>query len=68
MQLHQGPELAKSDNRHIIHCRKCEYAHLVPMPDALELAQLYQDEYYQKHNAGWFDKERREFWYCWMVR
>jgi SAM-dependent methyltransferase len=31
------------------------------------LDRLYEAEYYQTHNAGWFEKERREQWYWWLV-
>lgn len=36
----------------VIDCQNCGYAHLDPLPNADEIDTLYQDQYYQAHNAG----------------
>jgi len=46
-----------------IDCEACGYVHLLPRPTEAQLEQLYRDEYYQAYNAGWFEKEQREWWY-----
>jgi hypothetical protein len=44
-------------------CLDCGYIHLDPLPDQAALDEFYRGEYYQAHHAGWFEKERREWWY-----
>lgn len=58
-----GETIAENGDLRVIDCWRCGYAHLLPIPTDKELAELYHDEYYQKHNLGWFEKERREQWY-----
>ena len=40
-----------------IDCKACGYAHLLPRPTQEQLDRLYREEYYQAHNAGWFEKD-----------
>jgi hypothetical protein len=58
-----GPVIDQHGFLKAIDCQHCGYAHLDPLPMQDELDALYRDEYYQKHNAGWFEKEQREQWY-----
>jgi SAM-dependent methyltransferase len=58
-----GPPIARNGALRVIDCHTCGYAHLQPKPTQAQLDRLYADEYYQKYNAGWFEKERREQWY-----
>jgi len=58
-----GRTVAERDGLRAVECWRCGYVHLLPRPDEAELERLYQNEYYQSHNAGWFEKERREQWY-----
>jgi len=58
-----GRTVAQRDGLRAVECWRCGYIHLLPRPDAAELERMYQDEYYQSYNAGWFEKERREQWY-----
>lgn len=46
-----------------VDCHACGYVHLFPKPAQGEVDRLYRDEFYQSHNAGWFEKEAREQWY-----
>jgi SAM-dependent methyltransferase len=41
----------------------CGFIHLDPLPEQAALDEFYRSEYYQEHYAGWFEKERREWWY-----
>jgi SAM-dependent methyltransferase len=58
-----GHTVAEGNGLRAVECWRCGYVHLLPKPDEEELERLYRDEYYQAHNAGWFEKERREQWY-----
>lgn len=64
---HNGPIVVQANSLTAIDCQVCGYVHLDPLPTQAELDQLYEAEYYQTHNAGWFEKERREQWYWWAV-
>lgn len=63
MSNHTGSVIVSTNALKAIACTICGYVHLDPLPTQAELDRLYADEYYQKHNAGWFEKERREQWY-----
>jgi 2-polyprenyl-3-methyl-5-hydroxy-6-metoxy-1,4-benzoquinol methylase len=43
---HEGRELATANGFRVIDCAPCGFAHTLPIPDASELARLYQDTYY----------------------
>jgi SAM-dependent methyltransferase len=58
-----GPVAWQKGDLRAISCQSCGFMHLDPLPTQAELTQLYQDEYYQEYNAGWFKKEKREWWY-----
>lgn len=58
-----GETVLQRGDLRAVFCAECGYAHLLPRPSQEDLNRLYKDEYYQSHHAGWFDKERREFWY-----
>ena len=58
-----GPCLISTNGLNVCDCQVCGHAHLVPRPTSEELDTLYQSEYYQFHNVGWFEKECREQWY-----
>jgi len=67
MSNHTGSVIVSTNALKAIACTICGYVHLDPLPTQAELDRLYADEYYQKHNAGWFEKERREQWYWFAV-
>lgn len=53
---HNGPTLGTGNGGTVIDCQACGYAHLDPLPTLVELDKLYQDQYYQVHNAGFTHK------------
>ena len=57
---HSGPVVGRSGDWQAIDCDACGWVHLNPMPDADELALMYEDAYYQEHNPGWLQKDRSE--------
>jgi SAM-dependent methyltransferase len=57
---HRGPIIAENDGWSVRDCETCGWAHLDPIPDAAELALMYERTYYQTHHAGWLDKDRSE--------
>ncbi|MBU2685846.1 MAG: class I SAM-dependent methyltransferase [Gammaproteobacteria bacterium] len=63
LTLCRGPIALKSEGLRAIHCQACGYVHLWPLPTPEDLDALYQREYYEAHNVGWFEKEAREQWY-----
>lgn len=58
-----GPIALQKDDLQAIDCQVCGFMHLDPLPTAAQLETLYEDEYYQSFNRGWFEKEKREWWY-----
>jgi SAM-dependent methyltransferase len=59
---HTGPIIGNRDGLNVMHCYKCGYAHLDPLPSADSTQDYYnQDLFYRDYSASdWFDKERRE--------
>jgi len=66
MNKHFGRVVATTNKLTAIACETCGYAHLDLLPTQPQLDHLYANEYYQTHNAGWFEKEAREQW-CWFA-
>lgn len=64
MTRHEGPILSKAEGYVVIGCKACGYAHLDPLPEAAELAHMYERTYYRDLNPTWLDKDRseQEFW------
>jgi SAM-dependent methyltransferase len=64
MLTHAGPIIARSGEHSVIDCESCGWAHLDPLPDERQLAQMYGSTYYQELNPGWLAKDRSEqaFW------
>ncbi len=64
MTVHDGPVLARRAGHAVIDCERCGWAHLDPLPDAAELASMYDGAEYHEMNPIWLAKERSEqaFW------
>jgi len=54
--IHDGPVLGTGNGATVIDCQACGYAHLDPLPSIDEITALYEDQYYQVHNAGFTHK------------
>lgn len=63
MEKCHGPIALQKDGLRAIDCQVCGFMHLDPLPTQAQLTSLYEDEYYQSFNKGWFKKEKREWWY-----
>lgn len=46
-QSHEGPRISQANGLDVIHCIMCGFRHVVPLPDARSLEQLYRDAYYR---------------------
>ncbi len=46
-QSHEGPRLSQANGLDIIDCVLCGFRHVVPLPDARALTQIYREEYYR---------------------
>lgn len=65
---HNGLVLGTGNGGKVVDCELCGYAHLDPLPTVAEIDALYQDQYYQSHNAGFthkaheshFDEQRED--------
>lgn len=66
--MHRGPLLAEDEGgRHVVDCRACGFAHIVPRPSDEELAGYYQRGFYETHSPpDWAEKEAREQEY-WQI-
>jgi len=43
---HSGESVAESESVHVIHCTACGFKHLVPIPEAERLHELYTHHYH----------------------
>lgn len=61
---HPGPVLAERDGFSVIECAACGYAHVVPLPSALALAETYRHDYYRTDKPLYLDRyeEDRAWW------
>ena len=55
---HSGNVIATKGTLKVIDCVKCGYAHLDPLPDAMDVAKYYKDDYYG--NDLWWRGELAE--------
>lgn len=81
MTPHEGPALDTAGEYTVIDCQQCEFAHVVPLPDAATLRAFYQERYYEQEkphyfkdaeeDAGWWDlvyHERLAMLEGWVAR
>jgi SAM-dependent methyltransferase len=64
MSKHTGPVIGRSDEYVVIDCSACGWAHLDPLPDEGQLAQIYESVSYHGEDLSWLAKDRAEqaFW------
>jgi SAM-dependent methyltransferase len=60
MRTHGGRRLAERDGYAVIDCTACGWAHLEPLPDEAQLAEMYAERYYEEESPGWLEKDRSE--------
>ncbi len=63
-EQHPGPVLYTVDGYDLIHCRRCGFKHIVPIPSERELEAIYREEYYSKEKPLYIQryKEDIEWW------
>jgi len=63
-QQHEGPILDSVNGFDVIECGKCGFKHVIPIPSAEEMNQVYQHEYYTKEKPLYLEQHREdlEWW------
>lgn len=61
---HAGPLLDAVDGFDVIECGACRFKHIVPIPAAEELEEIYREEYYSKEKPLYLERseEDRDWW------
>lgn len=54
-EMHTGTVLYQGNDCEVIDCNQCGYAHLLSLPDAKALKQLYEEEFYASDKPLYFD-------------
>lgn len=62
--LHDGPVLARRGEFNVVDCGNCGYAHVTPMPNVGELAEVYSHDYYATEKPLYLERyeEDRAWW------
>ena len=61
---HTGKLILSKNGFDVIECDQCQFKHVLPIPTEQELAQVYQEDYYQTDKPLYLDsfKENKEWW------
>ena len=59
-QQHQGPVVDTREGFEVIECRICGFRHIVPLPTAEELEQVYRNDYYRTEKPLYLEGTRRD--------
>ncbi len=59
-QSHEGPRLSQVNGLDVIDCTMCGFRHVVPLPDARALEQIYRDDYYQDEKPAFLAHSRED--------
>ena len=64
MDSHKGKIILNKGKFELIHCTKCKFIHIMPLPTEAELLKFYQKEFYQKVKPTYLkqDEKEREYW------
>lgn len=57
---HYGKTLAISDNKAVIECENCGFAHVNPLPSQSELDTFYLNKFYQDVKTSYFENYERD--------
>ena len=61
---HEGPVLDSVDGFDVIECALCSFNHIVPIPSAQELTNIYKEDYYTKDKPLYIEKVKEdELWW-----
>lgn len=66
MSGHQGELVEEQNGYRVIHCTRCGFAHLDPIPSRETLAAIYPRDYYETEHPDWIAKTLAERAY-WML-
>ncbi|MBI3463391.1 MAG: class I SAM-dependent methyltransferase [Planctomycetes bacterium] len=61
---HAGPLLNQANGFDVIDCQRCQFTHVVPLPQQDQLEQIYRTEYYTTVKPTYFERtaEDLEWW------
>lgn len=61
---HEGPTLDSANGFDVIECGPCGFKHVIPIPSAKDLEEVYRHEYYTKEKPLYLERHREdlEWW------
>ncbi len=59
-QVHSGPLVTSTNGFDVIECQHCGFKHIIPIPTAKELADLYQHDYYNQEKPLYLERYQQD--------